>query len=166
MKIVASIEARVWRDESGSLAAQAPHAQIQYWREILDREADVHLIARCSECQFEGASPIDQRITVNVAPDFARGSRKARGFVSDATGIIDIIDEGRTGMSTPVNDPSHLAIALKNTLSDPTLAADFGSNGRIWVCSRFARRMVETNYANDLETLFALHPGQRPKSSR
>lgn len=166
MKIVASIEARVWRDESGSLAARAPHAQIGYWCEILYRGADVHLIARCSEHPLEGASPIDQRITVNVVPDFARGSRKARGFVSDATGIIDTIDEGRTGMSTPVDDPSHLAVALKNILSDPTLPAELGSNGQIWVCNRFARRMVQTNYANDLETLFAIHPGQRPNGAR
>jgi len=76
--------------------------------------------------------------------------------ISDATGIIDTIDEGRTGISTPVGDPAQLAEGLRRILSDPAFADELGSNGRAWVRARFARKSVQQNYADDLATTVAL----------
>jgi glycosyltransferase involved in cell wall biosynthesis len=72
---------------------------------------------------------------------------------SDATGVIDAVRDGETGLVSPVGDAMRLAQNLETILADPTLAARLGARGRQWVSANFSRHEVQQRYADDLESL-------------
>ena len=59
-------------------------------------------------------------------------------------GNAEIIQDGKTGLLVPPEDPSALAEALLRLLRDPGFAASLGKNGREYVASEFSfQRMIE-----------------------
>lgn len=73
--------------------------------------------------------------------------------VSNATGMLDTIQEGRTGTASPVGDALLLATSLGRIASKCAETADWGRNGRQLVKDRFRRQTVQASYANDLRDL-------------
>jgi glycosyltransferase involved in cell wall biosynthesis len=70
---------------------------------------------------------------------------------SDAGGLPEVVDDGRTGLLVPPSDPAALAAALARLAGDPAAAAAMGAAGAEEVRRRFtAERMV-----GELESLYA-----------
>ncbi|GAA4289129.1 glycosyltransferase family 4 protein [Georgenia daeguensis] len=59
-----------------------------------------------------------------------------------ATGAVDSILDGRTGIAVPPADPVALAAALESLALDPKLASSLGARGRTWVHENFSRPRV------------------------
>jgi alpha-maltose-1-phosphate synthase len=53
-------------------------------------------------------------------------------------GILEVVDDGRTGLLVPPGDPDELAAALRRVLDDRQLAVRFGAAGRRRVEERFS----------------------------
>ena len=72
-----------------------------------------------------------------------------------ATGVLDAVVDGVTGLLVPVGDARALAGALKKVIEDPEMAAALGSAGRERVVREFCRQRVwealEQQYAGTLE---------------
>ena len=69
-------------------------------------------------------------------------------IVSDVGGIAEIVEHGRSGYLTPVNDGRALREGLENLLTDAERRRAFGARGRALVTERFdaektARRLLE-----------------------
>ena len=59
-------------------------------------------------------------------------------------GNAEIIQDGKTGLLVPPNNPSALAEALLRLLRDPDFAETLGNRGREYVTSEFSfRRLIE-----------------------
>ena len=59
-------------------------------------------------------------------------------------GNAEIVQDCKTGLLVPPEDPPALAEALLRLLRDPGFAANLGNNGREYVTSQFSfRRMIE-----------------------
>jgi len=59
-------------------------------------------------------------------------------------GNAEIVQDGKTGLLVPPDDPSALAEALLRLLRDPAFAANLGNRGREYVISEFSfQRMIE-----------------------
>jgi len=56
---------------------------------------------------------------------------------TDATGAIDSVKHGITGLQVRTQDPRGLANAITAVLSDPVLAGQFGAEARRWVVADF-----------------------------
>ena len=82
---------------------------------------------------------------------------------SNATGVVDAISDGETGLMSTVGDSVDLARALGAILRDSGLAAQLGQAGRQWVTSRFARTDVQRAYADDLQAILMSMPRARPE---
>jgi glycosyltransferase involved in cell wall biosynthesis len=52
-------------------------------------------------------------------------------------GIVDVIEDARTGLLVPPSDVDALASAVSSLLADPALCAALGAEGRARVCERF-----------------------------
>jgi glycosyltransferase involved in cell wall biosynthesis len=59
-----------------------------------------------------------------------------------ATGVLDGVIDGITGILVPVGDVAALAEALELVLNDPTLAASLGATGRERVLREFRQESV------------------------
>lgn len=63
---------------------------------------------------------------------------------SQVGGNAEIIQDGKTGLLVPPENPSALSDALLRLLRDPDLAVSLGNHGREYVISEFSfRRMIE-----------------------
>ncbi|MBK7047588.1 MAG: glycosyltransferase family 4 protein [bacterium] len=70
---------------------------------------------------------------------------------ADCDGVLDIVEEGNTGLMVPPRDGERLALATARLLDDDGLRARMGAAGRARVLAHFtAERM-----AQDLERLYA-----------
>ena len=70
---------------------------------------------------------------------------------ADCDGVLDIVEEGITGLMVPPRDGERLAVAMARLLDDAGLRARMGAAGRARVLAHFtAERM-----AQDLERLYA-----------
>jgi glycosyltransferase involved in cell wall biosynthesis len=70
-------------------------------------------------------------------------------------GLLDLIDNGRTGLLTPPGDAAALANAVEQLVADPARAARLGTDARDEVVSRFSfTRMVRA-----FEDLYLMQPG-------
>jgi len=56
---------------------------------------------------------------------------------TNATGAIDSVKDGVTGLMVKTQDPRGLANAITTVLGDPALAAQFGAEARRWVVADF-----------------------------
>ncbi|UUE21475.1 glycosyltransferase family 4 protein [Microbacterium sp. J1-1] len=60
------------------------------------------------------------------------GAMKVPAIVSDATGCVDAVIDGVTGVVTPVGDAHALASALETLLTDPDRRESMGAAARAW----------------------------------
>jgi glycosyltransferase involved in cell wall biosynthesis len=70
---------------------------------------------------------------------------------TDATGAIDSVRDGETGLTVGVQDPYALALAIKTLLRDPGKASQYGVQAREWVIADFQPEAV-------VQTLLAFDP--------
>ena len=77
-------------------------------------------------------------------------------------GILELVDDGRTGVLVPPDDPAALARAIQRLLDDPARAAALAQAGRAAVAARFSfERMVgafESMYLDELQRRAAVAP--------
>jgi len=59
-----------------------------------------------------------------------------------ATGTVDALADGRTGIIVPLGDRAALGAAIDALLTDPQRARELGDAGRIWVRERFDQRLI------------------------
>jgi len=100
---------------------------------------------------------------VHVLPSLREGfpnvvlEASAMGLVSvatDATGAIDSVRNGETGLIVRAQDPRGLADAIKLLLHDPDRAAQYGAEARRWVINEFqpdsvVRKLLELGRVTD-----------------
>ncbi len=72
-------------------------------------------------------------------------------IASRATGIVDAVVDGQTGILVPVSSPPMLAGAIDRLIRSPEVAHRMGKTGREWVRVNFDRQTVQTLYADDLD---------------
>jgi glycosyltransferase involved in cell wall biosynthesis len=65
-----------------------------------------------------------------------------------ATGTVDAVDPGETGVLVPVGDVDGLARALGDVLDDPDRARRMGSRGKEWVREHFSSDQVSAALAD------------------
>jgi glycosyltransferase involved in cell wall biosynthesis len=66
---------------------------------------------------------------------------------TQATGAIDSVLDGQTGLIVPVGDVNALSAAMDRLLGDPSLRKRMGEAGRAWVEAVFRREIVWAAYA-------------------
>ena len=66
---------------------------------------------------------------------------------TDATGAIDSVIDGQTGMIVPSHDGHALGAAVIGLVTDPLLLEKMGSNARSWVVSQFDSEHVTKNHS-------------------
>ena len=78
---------------------------------------------------------------------------------ASATGIVDVIEHGETGLLFPVGNVSALADALTKVLDDPSLAARLKQAGQESVRQKFRQELVwEANYREYVRLLQTKKP--------
>jgi glycosyltransferase involved in cell wall biosynthesis len=75
-----------------------------------------------------------------------------------ATGTIDAVVDGRTGIMVPVGDADGLAAALRRYVQDPELRRMHGSAARHRVLATFQREVVWDAIAAEYERLLSGDP--------
>jgi glycosyltransferase involved in cell wall biosynthesis len=63
-------------------------------------------------------------------------------ITTDATGAIDSVRHGETGLIVKTHDPRGLADAIKTLLGDRELASQYGAEARRWVIDEFQPRTI------------------------
>lgn len=87
--------------------------------------------------------------------------------VTRAGGILEIVEDGRTGLVVPSRDPAALAAGIVKILSDGALARRLGEAGRETVARRFpARTMVQRTEELYVDVLSRLSPSRRRRPGR
>lgn len=74
---------------------------------------------------------------------------------TDATGCIDAVRPGVTGLVVPVKDTARLVQALLSIIENPELGKAMGVQGRAWVTADFDSRQVTQNFVNFMISLTA-----------
>jgi len=80
---------------------------------------------------------------------------------TDATGAVDAIVDGVTGIRVPVGDVDALTAALERLLGDAALRAQMGRAGCSWVEKNFRRETVWENLLADYRALMRTHARKR-----
>ena len=65
---------------------------------------------------------------------------------TNATGAIDSVINGKTGVIVPAHDGIALAIAVTRLLKDPERLEELGNNAREWVVSHFSSDLVTQKF--------------------
>jgi glycosyltransferase involved in cell wall biosynthesis len=76
----------------------------------------------------------------NVALEAAAAERPV--VTTTATGAVDSVLDGRSGLLVPPHDPSATAAALARLIEDPALARQMGRTGREWVETEFRQEPI------------------------
>lgn len=71
--------------------------------------------------------------------------------VSDAGGMREIVEDGRTGLVVPAGDAAALAAALSRLLADPALRARLGEAAQVQVEREFSARAVLEAFSRAVE---------------
>ena len=81
-----------------------------------------------------------------------------------ATGAVDSVQDGKTGILVPVGDASALACALRSLLGDAGGRHAMGRSGQSWVRQEFSRDKILTALAHEYHSLLLdrLGTGRRP----
>jgi glycosyltransferase involved in cell wall biosynthesis len=81
--------------------------------------------------------------------------------VTDVTGSRDTVEDGRSGLVVPPDDPDALAAAMGRLLANPDLRSRLAEGGRARLARRFDVRVMADSLCNLYQTLTSL-----PKSLR
>jgi len=73
--------------------------------------------------------------------------------VSTATGAIDAVRAGQTGLVFQVGDSIQLAQQIEAILEDKLVAREMGDRGRRWVRDTFGRHAIQTAFIEEYESL-------------
>lgn len=80
-----------------------------------------------------------------------------------ARGVVDIVEDGVTGLLVPVQDAEALAQSIHTLLLDPELAAELGRNGRQRALKHFDERAffrkTDLVYRQQIEDKLRMDPG-------
>jgi len=116
-------------------------------------------------------SPYYHLMDVLVLPTYREGfavvslEAQAAGkpvVTTQATGAIDSVQHGKTGLVVPVGDAVALARAIGVLLADPAKREKLGHTGQQWVASVFAGDQVRTALFNEYQRLILEKLGGRP----
>ncbi|HBJ73290.1 MAG TPA: glycosyltransferase family 1 protein [Actinobacteria bacterium] len=83
---------------------------------------------------------------------------------TDATGCIDAVRPGITGLVVPVRDTAKLTEALLSIVENPELGKEMGIQGRAWVSADFDSRQVTRNFIAYMTSLIS-EQGTTPTGS-
>jgi glycosyltransferase involved in cell wall biosynthesis len=70
-----------------------------------------------------------------------------------ATGAVDSVQDGKTGILVPVGDAFALACALRSLLEDAAKRHAMGQSGQTWVRQEFSRDRIMTALAREYQSL-------------
>lgn len=111
---------------------------------------------------FAEVGPLMEMATV-VAYPYRNSSQSAslqvaysfgRPVVATRVGALpDVVEEGRSGLLVPAQDPPALAAALLRLITDPALAADMGAYARHLCETRFAWGPIARHILNTYQSL-------------
>ena len=82
--------------------------------------------------------------------------------VSSSPGIVDYVDDGRTGLIVPVGDHTALHRALEELAADPDRCAEMGANGRAYAEEHYRVEL----HGHRMAGLFGVTPLSGPFSER
>lgn len=82
---------------------------------------------------------------------------------TDATGAIDAIVDGVTGIRVPVGDVDALRTALDRLLGNATLRVRMGREGCKWVAENFERKMVWRGLLAEYRSILQAPPHRSPR---
>lgn len=129
-----------------------------------DDDASAHVFADSADVVVTGhvddPRPYYHRMTVLCLPTYREGfpnvvlEAAASGIpavTTDATGAVDSVIHGETGLIVPVGSSSALADALEQLLTEPELARTMGERARARARADFDRRSVWTAWASFYE---------------
>jgi glycosyltransferase involved in cell wall biosynthesis len=141
------------------IAGEGPlRPRLEAWRSRLARPEAVQLLGF-----VEDPVPFYHGLDALVLPSLAEGFGLAAAeagacgvpvVATNASSLPEIVDDGRTGLLVPVDDPAALATALARVLADHDLAARLGAGAARRVATRFDREAT-------LDRLLALACGPR-----
>jgi lipopolysaccharide/colanic/teichoic acid biosynthesis glycosyltransferase len=77
---------------------------------------------------------------------------------TNATGAVDSVQHGRTGLIVPMKDAQALAKAIDILLRNPEMRADFGRAGRRWMESSFSPEAIWQAHAEMYEEMLESRP--------
>jgi glycosyltransferase involved in cell wall biosynthesis len=78
-------------------------------------------------------------------------------ITTDATGCIDAVRPGITGLAVPVKDIAELTKALSSLLENPAQRTSMGEEGLAWVTADFDSRQVSQNFVDFMTRLAKSH---------
>lgn len=106
---------------------------------FLGRRNDVPRILNCCDI---GVLPSQAEGLPNAVLEYL-----AAGLATVASrvgGNVEVIQDGKTGLLVPPNDPAALSDAILRLLRDPLYATELGNNGRAFVAPEFSfQRLIE-----------------------
>ena len=128
----------------------------------LEFQQDAARLGIAENCVFLGRTSFEQLVAHLAASDVLAMPSLDEGFglvaleamavglppvVSAVGGLLDIVEDGKTGLLVPAGDASALACALMRLLENPVLAEALGSAGRQavaerWDASKLAERQI------------------------
>jgi glycosyltransferase involved in cell wall biosynthesis len=86
--------------------------------------------------------------------------------VTNATGAIDALRNGETGVLVPVGDVAALAGAIASLLDDPARRAEMGKRGQAWVSREFSGDRVRAELMHEYHRLIQQGTAHRPQSGK
>jgi glycosyltransferase involved in cell wall biosynthesis len=120
-------------------------------------------------------SPYYQLMDVLALPTWREGfglvsiEAQASGkpvVTTKATGAIDSVQDGKTGILVPVGDASALTSALRSLLGDPAERQKMGRLGQAWVRQEFPRTKIMAALAREYHSLIAERLGPSSRFGR
>lgn len=125
------------------------------WVRLLPfRDDPERLIAAADLVVFPSTQPHSAR------PVIEAGAMASPVVTSRLGGVEELVDEGRTGLLVPPDDPDALGDAMARVLGDPELARRMGEAGHAASLARFAER---PNVERQLAIYDALLRGDAPR---
>jgi colanic acid/amylovoran biosynthesis glycosyltransferase len=112
---------------------------LKAWEEVRRRVPGARLVLLGYGPLEELARSGGEGVEVEPADPSRRGTqvrdaiRRARVVVTPHGGIPEFVDDGRTALLVPENDPGTLAGAIERVLVDDALAASMSAAGPLWV---------------------------------
>jgi lipopolysaccharide/colanic/teichoic acid biosynthesis glycosyltransferase len=85
---------------------------------------------------------------------------------TDATGAVDSVQHGTTGLIVPVKDAKALTEAIDILLRNPAMRADMGHAGRKWVEQAFRPETIWQAHADMYRDMLQEHANRTRESSR